>query len=82
MPHKLLVSIKTAFIRNLTPAKKISCYHCGEKSSPSRTIYVQFNGEIRAVCCNGCAAILKTVADLDMLDSYLANKIQLQNHNE
>ena len=55
-------------------AGKINCYHCGDKSTPRRTVYVRFDGETRAVCCNGCAAILKTVEELGMIDDYLAHK--------
>jgi len=77
MLRNLLFSIRSLFKANHTAVKKISCYHCGDKSSPSRTIYVHFDGGMRAVCCNGCAAILKTVEELGMRDEYLAHKIQI-----
>lgn len=61
---------------------KISCYHCGEKSRRSQTIYVFFGGATRPVCCHGCAAILKTVEELDMHAEYHAHKINIPNINE
>lgn len=66
-----LISFFAKFTNN-----KITCYHCGEKSRPSITVYVRFDGEIRAVCCYGCAAILKTVEELGMHDEYKSHKIQ------
>jgi len=76
MLRKLLNSVQSLFNSNHATAERISCYHCGEKSAPSLTIYVLFDGNIRAVCCHGCAAILNTVEELGMRDEYLAHKIQ------
>jgi len=76
MLPKLLHSIRSLLNSDHIPTERISCYHCGEKSTPSRTIYVLFDGSIRAVCCHGCAAILKTVEELGMREEYLAHKIQ------
>lgn len=75
MLHKLLHSIRSEFKENHPAVKRISCYHCGEKSIPSRTLYVYFDGSNRAVCCNGCAAILQTVEELGMREEYLAHKV-------
>ena len=75
MLRKLRHSIRSLFNSDHTSAERISCYHCGEKSTPSRTIYVLFDGSTRAVCCHGCAAILKTVEELGMREEYLAHKI-------
>jgi hypothetical protein len=55
--------------------EKITCYHCAEKSRKKDTVYVSFDGEIRPVCCYGCAAVLKTVEDLGMHEEYLNSKI-------
>lgn len=82
MLRKFLYSIRSLFNENHTSIKRISCYHCGEKSTPSRTIYVHFDSANRAVCCNGCAAILKAVDELGMREEYLAQKINLPYSNE
>jgi len=75
------------FIRNLinnilVPDDKITCFHCGDKTSPKRTIYVRFNDEIQPVCCNGCASILRTIESLNMTDEYLAHKATNQIKHE
>lgn len=77
MLRDLFYTIRSLFIESHKSVAKITCYHCGDKSIPSRTVYVHFDGSTRAVCCNGCAAILKTVEDLGMRDEYLANKIEI-----
>ena len=77
MLRKLLHSIRSLFISTHTSAERISCYHCGEKSTPARTVYVLFDGSTRAVCCHGCAAVLKIVEEMGMREEYLAQKIQL-----
>jgi Putative metal-binding domain of cation transport ATPase len=82
MYPKLLRAIQALFVTDHISATKISCYHCGEKSTPSRTVYVQFEGGKRAVCCNGCAAILKTIEELGMNEEYHAHKIQHPIENE
>ena len=82
MIRKLYDSIQLYFYSSLNPANKITCYHCGEKSAPSQTIYVDFEGVNRPVCCNGCAAILKTVKDLGMCEEYHAQKSQITYPNE
>lgn len=63
-------------------SNKITCYHCGEKSTPSRTLYVNFQGADRSVCCNGCAAILKTVDELGMCEEYQSQKAQISYPHE
>lgn len=82
MFQKLLNAIRSLISAHHLSDSKISCYHCGEKSTPSRTVYVQFEGDKRAVCCNGCAAILKTVEELGMCEEYHAHKIQIPYANE
>lgn len=56
---------------------KIVCFHCGEKSKLSLTVYVQFDGATRATCCHGCGAILQTVEELGIHDEYFAHKINI-----
>jgi len=83
MIQELLHSIQAIFrLDNASKSKKISCYHCGDKSAPERTVYVQFNGVIHPVCCNGCAAILKTVDELGLQEEYFAHKIQITDPDE
>jgi len=82
MLQKLIDSIQSFCNTHPTSNDKIICYHCGEKSIPSRTIYVYFGGASRAVCCNGCAAILMTVEELGIQDEYHANKINIPHPNE
>jgi len=82
MLRKLYNSLRVYFYSNLKSANKITCYHCGEKSTPSQTIYVDFENVNRPVCCNGCAAILKTVEELGMCEEYHAQKLQMTYPNE
>lgn len=71
--HKYLLNS----LRRLLPDKdvKIVCYHCTDKSKKSKTVYVEFDGQIRPVCCQGCAAILRTVENLGIQEEYKARKI-------
>ncbi len=69
---KLLRSI---FDRTDNP-NGIVCFHCGELSRPKDTVYVLFEGARQPVCCFGCAAVLKTVEELDMTVEYKASKAQ------
>jgi hypothetical protein len=83
MLRELLHSIRSVLKLNHSPKiQKITCYHCGDKSTPKRTVYVQFNGSVHPVCCNGCAAILKTVEELNLQEEYLAHKIQISDSHE
>ena len=82
MPGKFLSFIGSWFNSGAKRGSKISYYHYSEKSTPSRTVYVQFEGQQRAVCCHGCAAILKTVEELGMCDEYRAHKIQVPQEND
>ncbi|WP_186864229.1 heavy metal translocating P-type ATPase metal-binding domain-containing protein [Undibacterium griseum] len=63
-----------------TPAKnkteKITCYHCGEKSFPKKTLYVVFNGTEQPVCCHGCLAVLKTIEKNHLIPEYLQTKAE------
>lgn len=72
--HGLLQTYIQSIIK---PVDRVTCYHCGEKSLPSQTIYVDFENITRPVCCNGCAAILKTVEALGMCEEYHAQKNKL-----
>ena len=78
MLQKLLLAVRMLLKSSRAASnQKIGCYHCGDKSTPKRTVYVPFNGSVRPVCCNGCAAILKTIEELSMHEEYLAHKIQI-----
>ena len=79
MPKQLTRSIKAFFNTLTTGNEKITCYHCGEKSKKSATLYINFDGAIRPVCCHGCASILNTVEELGIHEEYRANKIQIPN---
>jgi hypothetical protein len=79
MPKQLTSSIKIFFSNWTAGNERITCYHCGEKSKKNVTLYIDFDGAIRPVCCYGCAAILNTVDELGIHEEYLANKIQIPN---
>ena len=81
MERSSISSISLFLKRIFKPAEKVICYHCGEQSTPSRTLYITFEGETRAVCCSGCAAILKTVEELGICDEYHAHKIETPQAN-
>lgn len=61
--------------RYRSSVNKIACYHCGDLSSSSRTVYVVFDGNIKPVCCRGCAAILKYTEQSGLQDAYLEHKL-------
>jgi Cu2+-exporting ATPase len=82
MLRAIIPFVRSFFKSNHSSNSKITCYHCGEKSLPKHTVYVQFDGEIRPVCCHGCAAILRTVDDLGMREEYLAHKTQQSRQDE
>ena len=59
--------------------EKIVCYHCGEKMRESKSLYLKFNGQQRALCCHGCLAILQTIERNNMVADYLhAKSAQLE----
>jgi len=71
----MLQRLRSLFSAIITTEEKISCYHCGEKSGRSRTVYVIFENTRQPVCCYGCAAVLKAVEELGIHDEYHASKI-------
>jgi ribosomal protein S27E len=66
---------RTVINAALPSEEKVTCYHCGEKSRKSVTVYVRFDSLTRPVCCYGCAAILRTVEELNMQEEYYNSKI-------
>lgn len=75
MFRETLLLVQSLFTSSVSNNEKVTCYHCGEKSRKNLTVYVQFSGLIRPVCCQGCAAILKTVEELGIHDEYKQSKI-------
>ncbi len=57
-------------------SEKLPCFHCGELVKRRRAVLVPFDGASRIVCCHGCAAILKTVEQMGMLQQYREQKQQ------
>ncbi|MBC3934891.1 heavy metal translocating P-type ATPase metal-binding domain-containing protein [Undibacterium sp. CY7W] len=57
--------------------KSVVCFHCGERSRPSQTLYIQFNHAQQAVCCHGCLAILQAVEKNQMTADYLRARDEL-----
>lgn len=57
-------------------SEKLPCFHCGDLVKRRRAVQVQFDGAARIVCCHGCAAILKTVEQMGMLEQYREQKRQ------
>ncbi|MFD0737849.1 heavy metal translocating P-type ATPase [Lysobacter koreensis] len=45
------------------------CHHCGEELPPSPA-RLQFDGAIRAFCCDGCAAAAQWIREADLGDYY------------
>ena len=78
----LTTKIWRIFLGLLSTEEKISCFHCHEKSKKSLTVYVNFDGNIRPVCCYGCAAVLKTVEELAMQQEYYDSKIDISKHGD
>lgn len=61
---------------------KINCFHCGDSVKATRAVFVEFDGASHAVCCHGCAAVLKTVQQMGMLQQYRAQKEQAAKEND
>jgi Cu2+-exporting ATPase len=45
------------------------CHHCGE-ALPADPARVEFEGELRAFCCEGCSAAAQWIGDADLGDYY------------
>lgn len=73
---------RNLFHQLISREERIICYHCGEQSKKSLTVYIHFEHQIRPVCCYGCAAILKTIEELGMHDEYHASKIHISDFND
>ena len=71
-----------AMLRRQQAADKIVCYHCGELVRRKRAVAVQFDGQSHAVCCHGCAAILRTVEALGQCAQYQASKSRSSTDHE
>jgi hypothetical protein len=78
----MFTTIRSIFLAAATSDKTIKCYHCGEKSKQEHTVHIQFDGAIRPVCCQGCAAILRTVEELVLHEEYRNNKIRTTSIHE
>ncbi len=46
------------------------CFHCDEPLPPGRAQTVRIDGEERPVCCPGCAAVARLIADSGLTDFY------------
>lgn len=80
MIKALTSNIGRIFMTLFATEENISCFHCNEKSRKSLTIYVNFDGNMRPVCCHGCAAVLKTVEELAMHQEYYDCRIDIHQH--
>jgi hypothetical protein len=76
MLHWLTSLIGDMLAGHATASEKLPCFHCGELVKHRRAVHVQFDGASRIVCCHGCAAILKTVEQMGMLQQYREQKKQ------
>ena len=75
MLRKLTSFVELVINTFITTEDKINCFHCGEKSRRSITVYVNFDNLIRPVCCHGCAAVLKTIEELNMHQEYYDSRV-------
>lgn len=80
MIKRLTSNIGHTLMTLLATEEKISCFHCHDKSRKSLTVYVNFDGNIRPVCCYGCAAVLNTVEELAMHQEYYDSRIEIPKH--
>lgn len=46
------------------------CYHCAEQVFEVSRWQVEFDGEMRSVCCNGCQAVMQAIIDSHLADYY------------
>jgi hypothetical protein len=82
MFRKLSSLLATAVAGRQVAADKLECFHCGEMVKRRRAVFMQFDGASRALCCHGCAAILKTVEELGMCSEYYSSKTRDSGQNE
>lgn len=66
----------------LPASEKLPCFHCGDLVKRRHAVDVQFDGAARTVCCHGCAAILKTVEQMGMVQQYREQKGQVAATND
>lgn len=76
MLHRLTSLLRGIRTGRTGASEKLPCFHCGDLVGRRRAVQVQFDGALRIVCCHGCAAILKTVEQMGMLQQYRARKMQ------
>jgi P-type Cu2+ transporter len=55
---------------------KTECFHCGEPVPANASFSATIAGEVRAMCCAGCAAVAQAIAD-NGLGAYYANRSEL-----
>ncbi len=47
-----------------------TCYHCGLPNPPNSHYVVEIEGQQRAMCCPGCAAVARAIVDQGLTDYY------------
>ena len=48
----------------------VACYHCGQAAAEGGRWQAQVKGEMRSMCCPGCAAAAQAIADAGLDDYY------------
>jgi len=76
MLHWLTSMIDRRRIAQAQSSEKLPCFHCGDLVKRRHAVHVPFDGAARIVCCHGCAAILKTVTQMGMVQQYREQKRQ------
>lgn len=61
------------FFNQLTE-EKLDCFHCDDRMRKSKAVPILFDGEIRQVCCHGCAAILASIEKVHLIEEYYQSK--------
>ncbi len=67
-------AISSLFSPARSPASgvKLYCFHCQAPMTARQVVTVQFDGAERQVCCHGCAAVLTTLQENGLCQSYRA----------
>jgi len=48
----------------------VSCYHCAEPVTEPSPWQVEFDGQLRSLCCAGCEAVMQAIVDAQLGDYY------------
>ena len=65
---------------NMNRSPVTPCFHCGEPVPPGARFDVVIDGAAQPMCCAGCAAVARSIAD-NRLTAYYRHRSELPQHD-